>query len=162
MNRLVAAITVAGVVVIAGILAILLATRENRVELNGRFLKVRSHQVDPERTLALLDLRIENPSTQQFKIREIEVLVDEAGGTPLTAEVFAETDVQRFLDFYPTLGAKDNRGLLRSDTIDSKQTTDRTLFVSVPMSDARLQKRKGLRLIIRDVDGPEVEIREQR
>jgi hypothetical protein len=132
------------------------------VELTGEVLKVRTHQMDPEHTIALLDLRIHNPSTQQFVVREVEVFVEEPDGKSTPADLFAETDIKRVLAYYPMLGEKFTPGLLRRDQIGSGETTDRSIAVSAPMTDGRLAERKGFRIVVHDVDGPVTEIREKR
>ena len=148
--------------VAAAVSSILLTTRKNRVELTGEVLKVRTHQIDPEHTIVLIDARIHNPSTQQFVVREVEVFVDEKDGRKTATDIFAETDIKRVVDYYKTLGTKDNPGLLRKDKINSGTSTDRTIAVSAPMTDQRFSERKALRLIVHDVDGKQTEIVETR
>jgi hypothetical protein len=153
---------VALLIVAAAISAILFSTRKNRVELNGEVLRVRSHQMDTEHTIVLVDLRVTNPSTQQFVVREVEVFIEEPDGKSTPADMFAESDIQRVIDYYPVLGRKDNPGLLRMDKVSSGETTDRTIAFSAPMTDERFSKRKGFRIVVHDVDRAATEIREQR
>ena len=89
------AASLAVLVLVLVVSLVLVATRKNRVELTGEVLEVRSYQNTPENTLALLDVRITNPSTQQFVVRNLEVFVDRQGQEPLKANVFAETDAKR-------------------------------------------------------------------
>ena len=42
--------------------------------------EVRTHQIDAEHTIVLVDTRIDNPSTQQFVVRDVEVFVEEKDG----------------------------------------------------------------------------------
>jgi hypothetical protein len=153
---------IAVVVVAAALAGILLSSRRNRLQLTGEILKVRSHQTDSDHTLALIDLRIHNPSPQQFQLKEIEVFVDDPDGTSTQADLFAESDVQRMLDYYPMLGAKYNPGLLRKDKIRVGQTVDRTIAANIPITDERLGQRKRLRIVLHDADGPVIEIDEKR
>lgn len=148
--------------VAAVVSSILLTTRKNRVELSGEILKVRTHQIDPEHTIVLIDARIHNPSTQQFVVREVEVSVEDSDGKRTAADVFAETDIKRVVDYYKTLGTKDNPGLLRKDKINTGTSTDRTIAVSAPMTDERFSRRRALRLVVHDVDGKQTEIVETR
>jgi len=161
-NQQVAVGLVAVLVVGALIGGILLNTRKNRVQLDGEVLKVRSHQMDGQHTLALVDVRLKNPSTQQFMVRDIEVYVDDAQGKSLQADVFSEIDAQRVITYYPMLGKKYNQGLVRRDRIGSGQTVDRTVAISAPMTDDRLGERKRIRFVIHDADGPTVEVAEKR
>jgi hypothetical protein len=153
---------IALLIVAAAVSTILITTRKNRVELTGEVLKVRTHQMDPEHTIALLDLRIKNPSTQRFVVRQVEVFVEEPDGKSTPTDLFAESDIKRVIAYYPMLGDKYTPGLLRRDRIASGETTDRSIAVSVPMTDARLGARKGFRVVVHDVDGPVTEIREKR
>ena len=146
----------------AAVTSILVTTRKNRVELSGEILKVRTHQIDPEHTIVLIDARIHNPSTQQFVVREVEVFVEEQDGKRTATDIFAETDIKRVVDYYKTLGTKDNPGLLRKDRINSGTSTDRTIAVSAPMTDERFNERKALRLIVHDVDRKQTELVETR
>lgn len=153
---------IALLVVIAAIGSILFSTRKNRLELTGEFLKVRSHQVEPDRTIALVDVRLTNPSTQQFVVREIEVFVQGPDGESTSAGVFSEPEIRRMVDYYKVLGEKHNPGLLQRDQINPGETIDRTIGISVPMSDARFANRKALRIVAHDVDRKSTEIVEQR
>jgi hypothetical protein len=163
MNRqsMVAAL-IALVLVAAAVGTILYSTRENRVRLEGEVLKVRSHQMDSEHTIALIDVRLKNPSTQQFVVREIEVFVEEPDGKSTASTLFAEGDARRVIDYYKQLGKKHTPGLLRKDMLGSGETTDRSFAISAPMPDERLAQRKAIRIVIRDVDGATTEILERR
>ena len=153
---------VAAIVVAAAIGTVLVGTRKNRVELTGQVLKVRTHQSDAEHTIALIDMRVTNPSTQQFLVNEVEVFVEEADGKSTPTDIFAETDIRRLLGYYKTLGEKYSPGLLRKDKINSGETTDRSFAVSAPMTDERLAQRKAFRIVVHDADGAKTEIRETR
>jgi hypothetical protein len=163
MSRHSLIIGVVALLIVAGaVTSILVSTRKNRVELHGDVLKVRTHQMDPEHTIALIDLRISNPSTQQFVVSEVEVFVDESGGKSTPTDLFAETDIKRVIAYYPMLGEKFTPGLLRRDKIGSGESTDRSIAVSAPMTDERLGGRAAFRIVVHDVDGETTEIREKR
>jgi hypothetical protein len=152
-----------GLAVVAAVVSgILATTRKNRVELTGEVLKVRSHQVDPEHTLTLIDFRVHNPSTQQFVVRDMEVHVEGPDGRSVSGELFSEADLNTAVGYYKTLGQRYNPGMKRRDRLNSGATTDRSIGVSLPITDDQLQARKSLRLTIHDVDGPTVEIHEKR
>jgi hypothetical protein len=141
---------------------ILFSTRKNRVELTGKVLQVRSHMIDPENTVAVIDFRISNPSTQQFVVREVEVFLDKADGAPMDGAVFAEIDAQRAFQYYPVLGKKYNATLVLRDKIEPGQSVDRMILVRFSAPDELVRGRKAIRILIKDVDGPRSEIREQR
>jgi hypothetical protein len=152
-----------GLVVVAALIGWMLqSTRKNRVELTGEVLKVRTHQMDPEHTIALIDLRIKNPSTQQFMVRDVRVFIDDSEGKSTSADVFSESDIRRVIDYYPNLGKKYTPGLLRRDRIRSGETTDRSIAFNAPMTDERFAGRKAVRLVIADADGAKTEVVEKR
>ena len=153
---------IALLIVAAAVSGILFSTRKHRVELTGEVLKVRSHQVDPQHTIVLVDMRVANPSTQQFVVRDVEAFVEESDGKSVPAELFAESDIQRALTYYKVLGEKYTPGLVRKDRIDSRATTDRSIAFSAPMTDARFAERKAIRIVVHDVDRKSTEIREKR
>jgi hypothetical protein len=153
---------IALLIVAAVVSGILLSTRHNRLELTGEVLKVRSHQVDPEHTIVLVDMRVTNPSAQQFVVRDVEAFIEESDGKSTPAELFAEADIQRALGYYRVLGQKYNPGLLRKDKINSGESTDRSIAFSAPMTDNRFASRKAIRIVVHDVDRKSTELREKR
>ncbi len=157
---------VAGLIALVAVAAlvggILFSTRHNKVELNGQILKVRSHQIDAEHTVVVLDLRIQNPSTQQFLVKNVEVFVDDAGGAAKQGDVFTDVDGQRVLEYYKVLGKRYNPSLIQRDKFNSGQSADRTLMASVPMTDQQFAARKRIRVVIHDSDGPTAEVVESR
>ena len=158
--------------VVAGIIAlaiasaivggILYSTRRNKVEVKGEILKVRSHQIEADKTIVVVDFRVTNPSTQHFTIREVEVFLDGKDGKSLLGGVFAEIDAQRMFDYYKVLGEKYNVTLMRRERLNSEQTVDRMIAVRFDTSDAGVQDRKNIRLVIHDMHGPKSEIIELR
>ena len=153
---------IALVIVAIAVSSVLITTRKNKIELTGEILKVRTHQIDSEHTVVLADTRIHNPSTQQFVVREVEVVVEEKDGKRTPAEIFAETDIRRVVDYYKTLGTKENPGLLRRDKINSGETVDKTIAFSAPMTDERFGQRKAVRIVVHDVDRKQTELVETR
>lgn len=153
-------IAVAAVAAVLGV--ILFSTRHNKVEVKGQVLKARSHQLSPDRTVVLMDVRLENPSTQQFMVKQVEVYVDGADGKPVQADIFSDIDGQRVIDYYPVLGKKYNPSLIQRDKIPAGKSADRTLLINVPISDTQFAARKRLRIVVHDADGPTSEIAEVR
>jgi hypothetical protein len=153
---------IAVVAVVAVLGAILFSTRHNKIEVKGSVLKLRSHQLSADRTVVLMDVRLQNPSTQQFMVKEVEVYVDGADGKATQAEIFSDIDGQRVIDYYPVLGKKYNPSLIRRDKIAAGATADRTLLINVPMSDEQFGKRKRVRIVVHDADGPTSEFAEVR
>ena len=59
------------------------------------------------------------------------------------------------------LGKKYNPNLMIRQKINPGQTIDRMISVRFPGGEERVQKRKGLRIIVRDIDGAKTEIVEK-
>lgn len=157
---------VAGVVAVAVVGAviggILYSTRQNRVELSGEVLRVRTHAVDNENTVVFADIRISNPSTQQFVVQDVQVFLEEEGGGSVPGDSFSETDALRLFTYYPVLGKKHNPNLMIRQKVNSGETIDRMVSVRFPGTEERVQKRKGLRIVVTDVDGAKTEIVEKK
>lgn len=163
MNRQTLVAPILAIVIVGGLAGgILYWTRNNHLELTGQVLKVRSHMVDPQNTMVAIDFRVTNPSTNQFVVRAVEVFIEDKDGKPLDSNIFPEVDARRLFTYYPVLGKKFNQTLVIKDKIDPGQTLDRMIAVGVPITDAALQERTGLRIEIEDLDGSKSVIREER
>jgi hypothetical protein len=157
---------------ISGLIAVLIVgsliggglfwTRHNRLELNGNVLKVRSYSIDQDYTVAVIDFRVTNPSTSQFVVKDIDVSLDTNDGKTLDGPIFSEIDARRLFDYYKVLGTKFNPTLLTKDKINSGETVDRMLAVRFTSSDAAIQDRKAIHIVVHDVDGVQTEIVERR
>lgn len=152
---------ISALVVIAAVGSILYSTRHNKVELTGTLLRVRSQVISPDETVVFADIRIMNPSTQQFVVKEVEVFLEENNGAPQPGDVFSETDAQRLFDYYPVLGKKYNSNLMIRQKINSGETIDRMIAARFSATDERIRKRKGLRIVVTDADGAKTEIIEK-
>jgi hypothetical protein len=153
-----AALAIVGGMVGAG----LFVTKDNRLQLQGKILGVRSYQIDPQTTVAIIDFQVKNPSTQQFQLKDATVHLTTADGKQLEGGVFSEIEAQRLFEYYPMLGKKYNQSLIAKTKIESGQTMDRMLAAKFEGIDEVVQKRKGLVLKLTDVDGVSSELVEQR
>lgn len=156
-RSLIAAVIGLAVVAVA-LSVVLMGTRKNRVELTGEILKVRTKAIDESNAIAILDFRLNNPSTQQFVVRTVELTLTGPDNQKHVANIASDVDARRLFDYYPVLGQKFNPSLVMRDRIESGQTLDRMLAVSFTAGEAAIVNRKGLRLTITDVDGGKSEI----
>jgi len=162
LNRQNVVIGLFAVLLVGGVVGtILYSTRHNKVELTGSVLKVRTYQVDPENLVVFADIRISNPSTQQFIVHDVNVSMDDADGKRVEGENFPEPDAQRLFTYFPVLGKKYNPNLMIRQKINSNQTIDRMVSVRLPGTEAAFAKRKALRILVTDVDGAKTEIVEK-
>jgi hypothetical protein len=140
---------------------ILFSTRHNKVELSGSVLKIRTYAVSEDDTLVFADIRVTNPSTQQFVVRDVDVYLDPASGERIQGDTFTEADAKRMFEYYPVLGKKYNPNLMIRQKINPGESIDRMVSVRFPGTEESFQKRKGLRILITDVDGAKTEIVEK-
>jgi hypothetical protein len=152
---------IAMLVVAAVIGGILVSTRGNKVELHGSVLRLRTHPIDPENTVVFADIRVSNPSSQQFVVQEVEVFLDDAAGQAIKGDTFSETDAQRLFTYYPVLGKKHNSNLMIRQKINPGESIDRMVSVRFAGNEERVEKRKRLRIVVTDVDGAKTEITEK-
>jgi len=152
---------IAMLVVAAVVGGILVSTRHNKVELSGSVLRVRSHSIDADNTVVFADIRVSNPSTQQFVVQEVEVFLEQKAGDQVTGETFSETDAQRLFTYYPVLGKKHNPNLMIRQKINPGESIDRMVSVRFAGPEDRVNNRKGLRIVVTDVDGAKTEIVEK-
>lgn len=137
-------------------------TRHNHLELKGKVLGVRSYSIDQDYTVAVIDFRITNPSNSQFVVKDVDVTLDTKEGKALDGAVFSELDARRLFDYYKVLGTKYNPTLIVKDKVEPGATMDKMLAVRFTGTDADIQNRKGLHIVVHDVDGTSTEIEERR
>ncbi len=140
-------------VVVAILGGILLITRNNPVRLSGEVLKVRTQMLDETSSLAVLDVRIVNPSNQQLMVKDIAVKITSADGKVSDGEVLSDSEAIRIFEYFKALGPKYNPSLMLRNRIHSGQQLDRTLVVKFVAPEVELAKRKSLRIEISDADG---------
>ena len=146
------------------------STRKNHLELTGDILKVRTHTIEqnneeskPETyTIAALDFRVTNPSTQPFQVKNVDVELVTKDGKVLEPAYFSELDAMRMFEFYKVLGPKYNPTLVVRDKVDPGQTLDRMLAVRFKATEQQVADRKALKLIVEEVDGQKSELIEKR
>ncbi|MBI1899336.1 MAG: hypothetical protein HYZ57_15470 [Acidobacteria bacterium] len=152
-----------GLVVVGGIVAFVLSyTRKYHIEVKGEVLKVRTYAVEPGETVAIVDFRIANPSVLELKIRDVQVFLDTRDGKTIDSAVFSERDAQRLFTYYPVLGQKYNPTLILRDKIAPGQTLDRMIAVKFSVPEQEVAKRKTVRVVIEEVEGPKSTIEEKR
>ncbi len=137
-------------------------TRNSHLDLKGQILQVRSYSIDQGYTIAVIDLRITNPSDTQFVVKEAEITLDTRDGKTLEGSIFSELDARRLFEYYKVLGTKFNSTLIAKDKIESRQTLDKMFAVRFTGTDADIQNRKAIHVTIHDVDGAVSEIVDRR
>lgn len=151
-----------GLVLIAvAIIWVFWMQRGAHIELRGSIQKVRVIAPDEAGTVAIIDFRFRNTSDYPFQVRDIQAFVTTANGNEVEGQVVADVDAQRLFQYYPQIGQKYNPALLARSRIAGGESVDRMITVRFELPETEFQKRRQLRIHIREVDGPESDILEK-
>lgn len=155
MNKKLLLFGLLGVAIMAAILGGgLFVSRGSHVELKGHIQKVRIQPVEENTTAVIVDFHYTNPADYAFVVRDVTVEITTAEGEVVAGRTVADIDAERFLAAYPELGGKFNKSLVTREKIQPKQSDDRMIAASFELPVAAVEKRKGIRVRIEDVDRP--------
>lgn len=144
-----------GIVVVAlAVGSILWMQGGAHVHLTGSIQKVRTLAVEDTGTLAVADLRVQNPSDYQFIVRSIQMFLTTADGQEVEGQNVSEKDAKAVFQYYPALGQKYNDTLLIRTKIAPGKSLDRMLAARFELPEAKVQARKQLRIHIVELDSP--------
>jgi hypothetical protein len=144
-----------GVVVITIAVAMILSsTKGSHLVLNGKVLKVRTGALSDNDSIAVMDLRMENPSNLAFVVRQVEVTLEKRDGSMVDGLVVAKGDLNQLFQYNRFLGDQYNDSLTIKDQITPHATVDRMLAVRFEVKNQDLEAAKALHVSIQDMDGP--------
>jgi len=144
-----------GVAVIAiAVVLILSSTKGSHLVINGKILKVRTGALSDNDSIAVMDLRMENPSNLAFVVRQVEVTLEENDGTMADGLVVAKGDLKQLFQFNRFLGDQYNDSLTIKDQIAPHATVDRMLAARFEVKKQDLEAAKAIHVSIQDMDGP--------
>ena len=135
--------------------------REDRMDLPGKILKVRTAPLDDDSSIAVLDFRLTNNSGVLFEVRTVSVELEDKAGKNYLGQPVGESDAKRMFDAMPVLGGKYNTTLLMRDRIGAHVTEDRMIAARFQAPVSLLDERKRFVLRIEEVDGKSFEIPER-
>lgn len=161
-KRFLAPLGIGIVVIVIAVIGVLWMQRGAHVELKGAILKVRTHAIDENSSLAVIDFRFVNPSDYPFIVRTVTVSMNDASGKTYDGSTVSDVDAKRLFQYYPLLGQKYNDSLLMRDKIGARQSLDRMIAIRFEVPVGLLDARKNLTVRIEDVDGPVSAIVESR
>ena len=148
-----------GVVAIAiAVFLVLSSTKGSHLVLNGKVLKVRTGALSADDSIAVLDLRLENPSNILFVVRQVEVTLEKKDGGMADGHVIAKGDLKQLFRFNRFLGDQYNDSLTIKDQVAPHATIDRMVAIRFEVPSKELDDAKALHLSIQDMDGPLFEI----
>jgi len=144
-----------GVVVIAiAVVLILSSTKGSHLVLNGKVLKVRTGALSEDDSIAVMDLRMENPSNLAFVVRQVEVTLEKKDGTMADGLVVSKGDLKQLFQYNRFLGDQYNDSLTIKDQIAPHATVDRMLAARFEVKKDDLEAAKAIHVSIQDMDGP--------
>src|ERR1700686_4988781 len=144
-----------GVVVIAIAVALVLSsTKGSHLVLNGKVLKVRTGALSDDDSIAVMDLRMENPSNIAFVVRQVEATLEKKDGSMVDGLVVSKGDLKQLFRFNRFLGDQYNDSLTIKDQIAPHTTVDRMVAARFEVKNQELESAKAIHLSIQDMDGP--------
>lgn len=144
-----------GVVVIAiAIFLVLSSTKGSHLVLNGKIMKVRTGALSEDDSIAVMDLRLENPSNIAFVVRQVEVTLEKKDGTMADGLVVSKGDLKQLFQYNRFLGDQYNDSLTIKDQIAPHTTVDRMVAARFEAKNQDLENGKAIHLSIQDMDGP--------
>lgn len=147
-----------GLVVVAVAAAgIFFMNRGAHLELLGSILKVRTLPIEENSSAAIIDFRFRNPSDYVFKVQSVEVTMTDAKGNAVDGSVISDVDSNSLFAYYPALGQKFNPSLVPRTKVKGGESMDRMLAVRFEVPEKVLQQRKGVRIHVVEVGGPEAD-----
>jgi hypothetical protein len=140
--------------IVAVLLALVMwANRGSQLRLESRILKTRVIPADESSSIAVLEVRIKNPSNVTFVVRDVHSKAILADGTELDGDPVAQIDLDRVLDGLKIYGPRYNPVLKAKDSFTGSWQGDRTVVATFPRSAAEIERRKGFVIDVDDVDG---------
>ncbi len=155
--RLLIFVAVGVVVIGAAIFGVLSSTKGSHLELKGQILKIRTGALDDEHSVAVLDMRLENPTDVPFVVRQVEVTLEKQEGGTADGAVVSKADLDRLFKYNRFLGSRYNDAMSIRDKIPPHGAIDRMVAVQFEVPNAQLENGKAIRLSIQDMDGAQFE-----
>jgi len=134
--------------------------RGDAIEIQAKFLKVRTAPLDDDSTVAVVDLRITNPSNLVLEIRQVQMEMEDAGGMR-TGDVIGEGDTKRVFEALPVLGQKYLDTLSMRQRISSRSTRDYMVAARFSVPLAQVDARKRFILHVEEADGKIFDFKER-
>ena len=162
---------VVGLAVIAVLVGgIFYMQRNDKIDLPGKILKVRTAVLDdgkgdrgedhPASSVAVVDFRLTNPSDVIFEVRTISAQMVGADGKVVDGQISSDSDAAATMQALPVLGEKFNKTLMVKERVGAHASVDRMAAVRFVVPLEQLDARKNLIVRIEEVDGKTFEYSE--
>jgi hypothetical protein len=143
-----------GLAVIATLVTgIMLMQRGSAIDIQVKFLKVRTAPLDENSTVAAIDLRVTNPSDLLLEVRQVGVEMVDASGNTVPGEVISEGDTKRVFEAVPMLGQKFLETLSMRTRLSSRSTRDYMVAARFAVPIDKVDARRKIVLHVDEVDG---------
>ena len=140
-----------GAAVVALFIAVLFyVKRGDHLEPTGSILKVRSIAADEQRSIVVLDLRIQNDSDIALVVRDLTLTAETADGQEVKGAVISAVDTKQVFQYYPSLGEIYNEPILQGSRIAPRQAADFMLAGRLDMSEQQFAARRKLSVTVQD------------
>ena len=146
------------VLLVAGVMFM---QRGSAIEFQVKFLKVRTAPLDETSTIAVVDLRLNNPSDLLLQIRQVKFEMEDAKGTRTFGDVIGEGDTKRVFEALPVLGTKFLETLSMGQRVKSRSTGDYMVAARFGAPVAEVDARARFVLHVEEVDGKSFEFLER-
>ena len=135
--------------------------RNDKIDLPGKIMKVRTAELDQDSSVAVIDFRVTNPGNVLFEVRTVTVEMEDADGKTYQGQVSSDSDAERLMQAVPVLGQKYNKTLIMKERIGAHGSQDRMAAVRFQAPLAKLDARKRLLVRVEEVDGKTFEYTEK-
>jgi hypothetical protein len=143
-----------GLAVIALLVSgVLVMQRGSAINIEVKYLKVRTAPLDENSAVAAIDLRVTNPSDLLLEVRQVEAEMVDASGNTVKGEVISEGDTKRVFEAVPLLGTKFLETLSMRQRLTAHSTHDYMVAVRFPVPVEKVDARHRLVLHVDEVDG---------
>jgi hypothetical protein len=145
---------VAGLGVVGALIFFMLSvTSGAHLRLEGKVLKVRVLALPNNKaSLVMVDFRATNPSDVLLVVGSVKLRLQPAQGDPVEGQSIAKSDIATVFQYEKLLGPKYNEVLASQDRIGPHQSGDHMAGARFEMPEADVNARRGLSVIIEDVD----------
>ncbi len=162
MSRTLAISLAIGLAVLAlAVAGVFYMQRGSRIDLHGKFLKVRTAPLDEHSSVVVIDYRIENPADFKFMAQAVTVIMEDKNGNGTEGQTASEPDARQLFANVPLLGEKYNESFKARDFVAPHATADRMVAARFEVPDNQLPERKRFVIHIEEVDGAVVEFAER-
>jgi hypothetical protein len=153
------ALAIGLIVVAVTVGAILYMQRGAHMDLPGQMARIRIVSTGDNDALALIDLRLTNPSDYAITVRNVTVILEKKSGEQFPREIIARSDSQRLFESLPDSGPY-HAPLFTEATVPPATTAVYTLAAQFNAPERLLQDRKRFIVRIEELGGKTFEFSE--